>query len=139
MTNIFNEIFYCEVCSNKNLLSVLDLGAHPMCDDLVEIEDDRICKEYPIEIMFCQNCNTAHQRYQVPKKDLFPSTYHYRSRFTADVLAGMEGLVDACIERLGNIEYKKVLDIGCNDGSLLVFAPWAFSTGGVTHEINLKF
>jgi len=121
MTNIFNEIFYCEVCSNKNLLSVLDLGAHPMCDDLVEIEDDRICKEYPIEIMFCQNCNTAHQRYQVPKKDLFPSTYHYRSRFTADVLAGMEGLVDACIERLGNIEYKKVLDIGCNDGSLLDF------------------
>ena len=121
MTNTFNEIFYCEVCGNKNILSVLDLGAHPMCDDLVEMEDDRICKEYPIEIMFCKNCNTAHQRYQVPKKDLFPSTYHYRSRFTADVLAGMEDLVNACIERFGNIKYKKVLDIGCNDGSLLNF------------------
>jgi len=119
MNNRFNEINYCEVCGNKDIVSVLDLGAHPMCDDLVPIDDRRVCNEYPIEILFCRNCNTAHQRFQVPKEDLFPSTYHYRSRFTADVLNGMAELVESCVQRFGSLTNKKVLDIGCNDGSLL--------------------
>ena len=121
MRNKFHEINSCEVCGNNDLVSVLDLGLHPMCDDLVRIGDSRICNEYPIEILFCRNCNTAHQRFQVPKEDLFPLSYHYRSRFTADVLSGMAGLVDSCAHRFGSLSGKKVLDIGCNDGSLLDF------------------
>ena len=46
-----NEIFKCEVCGNKEILSVLNLGLHPMCDDLVRFENQRRCKEYPVEIM----------------------------------------------------------------------------------------
>jgi SAM-dependent methyltransferase len=115
------EIYECEVCGNKDLIPVLDLGAHPMCDDLVQIDDNRQCKEFPIHILFCENCFTAHQKYQVPKSELFPQTYHYRSRFTADVLGGMKGLVQRCEELFGNLDEKRVLDIGCNDGSLLSF------------------
>jgi hypothetical protein len=92
-----------------------------MCDDLVGVDDTRECKEYPIEILFCKNCITGHQRFQVPKDDLFPLSYHYRSRFTADVLNGMMNLVDTCEELFGCLKGKKVLDIGCNDGSLLDF------------------
>jgi len=117
----YNEITSCEVCGNSNLESVLDLGLHPMCDDLVGINEARVCAEYPIEILFCKICNTAHQRFQVPKEDLFPATYHYRSRFTADVLNGMRGLVESCSSRFGALSGKTVLDIGCNDGSLLDF------------------
>ena len=114
-----NEISTCEVCGNADLEPVLDLGPHPLCDDLVPVGDSRVCSEYPIDILFCRRCVTAHQRFQVPKDELFPKTYHYRSRFTADVLSGMAALVDSCAERLGGLEGKLVLDIGCNDGSLL--------------------
>lgn len=121
MTTNLNEITGCEVCSASTLEAVLDLGLHPMCDDLVLVGQDRICQEYPIEILFCSNCKTAHQRFQIPKEHLFPQTYHYRSRNTNDVLKGMQDLVMTCANHLGNLAGKKVLDIGCNDGSLLGF------------------
>ena len=111
----------CEVCQNKELETVLDLGLHPMCDDLIKIGENEVCNDYPIVILYCKNCRTAHQKYQVPKHDLFPISYHYRARFTADVLKGMKGLVKSCEEQFGILQDKKVLDIGCNDGSLLNF------------------
>ena len=119
MSHTKNEVNLCEVCGNRNVVEVLDLGLQPMCDDLVAIGDDRVCREYPTVILFCDQCRTAHQRFPIPKDELFPSSYHYRSRFTADVLEGMTGLVKSCEEKLGDLEGKLVVDIGCNDGSLL--------------------
>lgn len=115
------EIKYCEVCGNSSLVPVLDLGAHPLCDDLIPEGSNQVCKEYPIEILYCPECATAHQHFQVPKAELFPRSYHYRSRFTGDVLKGMESLVDSCQSRMGDLSGKVVLDVGCNDGSLLNF------------------
>jgi SAM-dependent methyltransferase len=127
-----HEIHRCEVCGTAALRSVLALGAHPLCDDLVPINDARVCREYPIEILFCDTCVTAHQRFQVPKRDLFPRDYHYRARQTLDVLNGMRDLVNACATRFGDLRGKKVLDIGCNDGSLLsIFAECGALTYGI--------
>ena len=58
----------CEVCGNNTLISVLDLGLHPLCDDLIPIGDSTSCIEYPIDIVYCPKCHTAHQRYQVEKQ-----------------------------------------------------------------------
>jgi D-mycarose 3-C-methyltransferase len=121
MPNNTTEITGCEVCGATSLMPALNLGPQPLCDDLVAIGDTRQCLEYPVEVMFCGTCATAHQRFQVPKHTLFPRTYHYRARFTADVLNGMKALVASAQQRLGSLAGKKVLDVGCNDGSLLDF------------------
>lgn len=132
MTYAMHEISSCEVCGSTALVPVLDLGLHPMCDDLVPLGDGRVCAEYPIDIQYCSTCRTAHQRFQVPKGDLFPKSYHYRSRFTADVINGMKSLVATSAERFGSLENKLVLDIGCNDGSLLdIFASQGARTIGI--------
>ena len=115
------KITKCEVCDNKQLKKVLDLGNHPLCDDLIPIEDKRACKEYLIEILFCEECLTAHQSYQIPKQTLFTNSYHYRARMTGSVLSGMADFVEGCEIRFGSLHGKVVLDIGCNDGSLLDF------------------
>jgi len=126
------EIKFCEICGNENLRSAINLGFHPMCDDLLPIGSDNVCKEYPIDILYCETCCTAHQRFQIPKRELFPMTYHYRSRHTDDILDGMKELVGACETIFGSMRSKKVLDIGCNDGSLLsLFARVGAKTFGI--------
>ena len=132
MPDDLREVTKCEICGDHELSSVLQLGEHPMCDDLVPTDDLRECKLYPIEILFCKTCYTAHQRYQIPKHDLFPQQYHYRSRNTADVLEGMAQLVTSVESEFGSLSTKKVADIGCNDGSLLdIFRSRGANTFGI--------
>ena len=111
----------CEICRSKNLPTVLDLGKHPLCDDLIKIGNNKKNKFYKIEVIFCKKCITAYQKYQVPKKKLFPPSYHYRSKFTKDVISGLKDIVKSSKIFSGNLKNKVVLDIGCNDGSLLDF------------------
>jgi SAM-dependent methyltransferase len=115
------KITKCEVCENEKLNKVLDIGKHPLCDDLISIDNNTTCEEYPIEILFCEECLTAHQSYQIPKQTLFTNSYHYRARMTGSVLSGMADFVEGCENRFGSLHGKVVLDIGCNDGSLLDF------------------
>ena len=121
----------CPICKFK-LSKVLDLGSHPLCDDLKKIKDHSKNKLYRIIILYCDNCCTAFQKYNVDKKVLFPKTYHYRSKFTEDVLNGMEDLVKDCKKKINNLKNKNVLDIGCNDGSLLnLFKKYKSNTIGI--------
>ena len=115
------KITKCEVCENEQLKKVLDLGNHPLCDDLIPMEEESSCEEFPIEILFCEKCLTAHQSYQVPKETLFTKSYHYRARMTGSVLSAMADFVEGCENRFASLNGKVVLDIGCNDGSLLDF------------------
>jgi SAM-dependent methyltransferase len=98
---------------------VLDLGKHPLCDDLLKVGSTDQCEHFPIEISFCRNCKTAHQMHPIPKRRLFPNSYHYRSAMTQDVLNGMYALVKQIRKQYGDLTGKTVLDVGCNDGSLL--------------------
>jgi SAM-dependent methyltransferase len=109
----------CEVCDSKDLVNVLDLGKQPLCDDLIEIGNNKKSKKYKILIQLCKNCLTAKQRYNVNNRTLFPKIYHYRSRLTNDVLTSMNDLVFKTKKIIGNLYKKNILDIGCNDGSLL--------------------
>ena len=117
---IVAKIDTCEVCLSKLKGPELDFGYQPLCDELkTSPKESLLVTKYHQNIILCQICFTAHQKYQVPKKELFKPNYHYRASLTKDVLNGMEELAKSCSKYKNLNEKSVVLDIGCNDGSLL--------------------
>lgn len=108
----------CQIC-NSSLSNFLNLGKQPLCDDLKSKPNKN--KFYNLQVKFCKKCLTGFQKYNINKKVLFPKNYHYRSANTNDVLLGMKNLVHETGKIKKNLKNKTVLDIGCNDGSLLNF------------------
>lgn len=110
----------CEVCQEPIGKLTLDLGSHPLCDDLAPIDSLEVAPLFRQLISLCENCLTAHQMIQVEKEILFKPSYHYRASLTKDVLNGMNSLVESFESFIGGLTSKgTILDIGCNDGSLL--------------------
>ena len=86
----------CQVCSNRNLKQILDLGNQPLCDDL---KKKGVGRKYKTKIIFCDKCFTAFQKYNVDKKILFHKNYHYRARNTKDVVNGMKELANSALKK----------------------------------------
>jgi 2-polyprenyl-3-methyl-5-hydroxy-6-metoxy-1,4-benzoquinol methylase len=119
----------CQICSNKNLKQILDLGNQPLCDDL---KKKGVGKKYKTKIIFCDKCFTAFQKYNVDKKILFHKNYHYRARNTKDVVNGMKELANSALKKIHKSGRINVLDIGCNDGTLLdIFKKKGCKTYGI--------
>ncbi len=118
MKNIEKIINNCQICKKK-LSKLFSLGKHPLCDDLIKKDSKKKNILYPIDLKFCENCLIVFQKFQIKKKTLFPKNYHYRAKFTEDVVNGQKSLVESIIKKYGNLKNKKILDVGCNDGTLL--------------------
>lgn len=109
----------CEVCLHPLSGPKLDLGSHPLCDDLIKIGEPYQVPRYHQELILCNNCLTAQQLHQVKKEKLFKPDYHYRASLTKDVIVGMSQLVAKSLGEMKLKENPIILDIGCNDGTLL--------------------
>ena len=110
----------CDVCKAKLSGTILSLKDQPLCDDLKKIGSNIRNKKYKIELKLCRKCLTINQLHRVNQKVLFPKKYNYRAALTKDVQIGMKKLVSK-IDPLIKKKRRSVLDIGCNDGSLLNF------------------
>ncbi len=76
-------------------------------------------KKYPLNFCICGKCALGQLDEIVRAGDLF-STYHYISSTSAPLKNHLETLVKLCIDMFKLNKNSKVLDIGCNDGTLLL-------------------
>jgi NDP-4-keto-2,6-dideoxyhexose 3-C-methyltransferase len=113
----------CRVCGGS-LGPVLSLGEHYVSNFILPREGDGI--KAPLELVLCQRCRLLQLKHTVPGEAMYRN-YWYRSgtnRSMREALADISGKAETLMHlRAGDT----VLDIGCNDGTLLA----SYKTGAI--------
>lgn len=115
------KISFCQICGNKKLKRVLDLGFQPLADDLKSTKSKlNETVFYPLNVNLCRECYILQTGYIVGDNRLYPKEYHYTPGITKDVVKNFDELSSSII-KLYNLNKQKdlLVDLGCNDGSLL--------------------
>jgi len=126
----------CRVCGASSLTKVIDLGEQHLQGSFVKPGRQLPpMRKMPTSLVRCDPmrdenaCGLLQMEYTVPP-DVLYSVYWYRSGTNATMRDHLKGIADEAGTLLGKPE-ARVLDIGCNDGTLLAAYPKAFRKFGV--------
>lgn len=128
----------CIVCGMATVEEFLDLGSTALANKfLSEAELDRPEPKFPLKVGFCQTCGHVQLTEAVPPHAMFQD-YLYVSSASDTLKRHLYDLSDVLVQRRCLGPKDLVIDIGCNDGTLLKgFARHGVRTLGVDPAENL--
>ena len=115
----------CRICGSKNLTSILNLGDQyfanysPKSNDVVPFEE-----KIPLELVRCdksidpKSCGLVQLRHTTPP-NLMYDRYFYRSGINQTMTNNLNEIAKQAISKIKLNPNDIVIDIGCNDGTLL--------------------
>ena len=112
-------IMKCRICESKNLDLVFDLGNQPWGNNFLKFEEIGKEKNYPLELLYCNNCSLSQLSYTVKKEVMF-SDHTYLSGMTSSLANHFKNIATLLNEKFNKKnDKKKILDLGSNDGTFL--------------------
>lgn len=110
----------CQICGNKHLQTVIDLGAQPLADKLSPLENEYLEEiSYPLEQKWCNICGLNQLSYITPAEIMFGDNYNYKTGVTEELIAYQAEMATDLVSSLGIKNNELVCDLGSNDGTLL--------------------
>jgi 2-polyprenyl-3-methyl-5-hydroxy-6-metoxy-1,4-benzoquinol methylase len=126
----------CRVCGSCALTKVIDLGEQHLQGSFVKPGKELPpMRKIPATLLRCdptrdeRACGLLQMEHTVPPEVLY-SSYWYRSGTNDTMRRHLHGIVEEATAILDK-PTARVLDIGCNDGTLLGFYPETFEKYGV--------
>lgn len=120
-TEKIGHLTSCQVCGHLKLNKILSLGHHaPVHGHLTAKGLQESETVYPLNFCRCPNCGLMQLDYIVDPKVLFYLEYPYFSGMTNMLIRDFRNLRDTLVAQYGIKENDLVVDIGSNDGTLLV-------------------
>ena len=124
----------CRVSQGK-LWDVLDLGNMPVsCFPLPQDPDP---ERHPLQLALCKESGLVQLRHSVDADELYRH-YWYVSGINASMQCALKSIVDQALRRKKVTRGDVVLDIACNDGTLLSFYPEYLVRVGIDPAKNIK-
>ncbi|MDX2306655.1 MAG: class I SAM-dependent methyltransferase [Hyphomicrobium sp.] len=108
----------CMNCHGPNLYEFIDLGRQPNGNNFLfpdELNDEPF---FPLAMAVCEECWQV-QIDEFPSPEFLFSNHPYVSGVNAPVVEHFTNLAQHAVTKLGLKPNDLVIDIGCNDGSLL--------------------
>ncbi len=107
----------CRSCGSGRLQSVLDLG-NLYVSNFADVPDSGRWPRVPLDLLLCEECGLAQLRHTTPAEWLY-THYWYKSGISATMRAALGDIASKAAHFAGLQAGDSVLDIGCNDGTLL--------------------
>jgi SAM-dependent methyltransferase len=127
----------CRVCGSNALTPVISLGDQYLQGSFVKPGKEMPpTRKISTSLVRCdpmrdeKACGLLQMEYTIPPEVLY-SAYWYRSGTNNTMRRHLQGIVEEVMGMTGLKESVLVLDIGCNDGTLLGFYPDSFTKFGV--------
>ena len=118
----YTEIEHCRVCQNSNLIKILSLGnqyiSNYVDEKFVHSVDDKV----PLDLVLCPEssggCGLLQSKHTASRELLYKE-YWFRSGLNESMKSALKDIT-LTVEKMSTLNPEDlVLDIGCNDGSLL--------------------
>ena len=126
----------CRVCGSAALTGVINLGEQHLQGSFVKPGKELPpTRKIPTSLVRCdpmkdeRACGLLQMEHTVPPEVLY-SAYWYRSGTNNTMRSHLRGIVEEAISILKK-DFAVVLDIGCNDGTLLNFYPSSYVRIGI--------
>ncbi|OLD12955.1 MAG: hypothetical protein AUI93_02015 [Crenarchaeota archaeon 13_1_40CM_3_52_10] len=105
----------CRLCHSRKLVRILSLGNQHVSDFVTAMGDS---PRSPLDLVRCTRCNLVQLKHTFPRDSLYRH-YWYRSGISSTMRKALEDIVVKACEVVHPGEGDIVVDIGCNDGTLL--------------------
>ena len=109
----------CMLCRSPEIEEFLDLGETALANQFLRAEEiNGKESKYPLRVGFCHGCSHVQLMQSVPPGEMFDN-YLYISSASDTLKNHLWDLSDLLVRRYGLASNDLVIDIGCNDGTLL--------------------
>ena len=112
----------CRICGGADLRQVIDLGDQYIAGIFARADVPGFLQtRFPLELVRCaipDGCGLVQLKHSVSPSVLY-SDYGYRSGINRSMREHLAGIADAAARGTGVKHGDTILDIGCNDGTLL--------------------
>ncbi len=126
----------CRACGSSALTNVINLGEQHLQGSFIKLDkEEPPVRKIPTSLVRCdpmrdeKACGLLQMEYTVPPEILY-SAYWYRSGTNQTMRSHLQGIAEDGVSLVGK-DKARVLDIGCNDGTLLKCYPKEFIKFGV--------
>jgi NDP-4-keto-2,6-dideoxyhexose 3-C-methyltransferase len=140
---MYTEITRCRSCGNQRLTQVLSLGRQYLASSFVATnEGNPLARvKFPLTLVLCDpgagGCGLV-QLKETVQRDLLYREYFYRSQTNPMMHDALREIVTEASARVEIAPGDAVLDIGCNDGTLLGIYPPDLKRCGIDPARNVS-
>jgi len=110
----------CRLCGHSELRTILPIGDQPL-SSVFPLPDEPDPSTSPLELVRCAapHCGLVQLRHTAELSEMYGATYGYYSSISPMMVDHLRAKVDGLIKFANLKPGDAVLDIGCNDGTLL--------------------
>lgn len=112
----------CRACNSDNLELVFDLGNQVLTGVFLSKDLDKISSG-PVALISCNDCSLVQMQYSYPLDEMYNDGYGYQSGLTSFMSQHLKGIIAFATDHVNLNKNDHILDIGCNDGTLLNHYP----------------